>query len=383
MKDHIKKIRDRIIYEQRTFEPIPSVKTILLVDDDPQMRQSYGLVLRAQDYNVIEADSGTAGLEKARQFLPDLILSDIDMPRGDGADLLRNIRRDPELKSKLVVLMTGRPELVTPRRGMEEGADDFLVKPITRDGLLKCVAARFQRASINWRVEDEKLALLRSAVPANLPHEFFTPMAGIIGLMEILRTGSKEMTATEIAEIHDDVYESALRLNRILKNYLSILELQAASIDPLIGSLAAPHVEACLHAGIEEALRLNKRRGDLKIGMKAVALPIDRSTLLCIVEELLDNAFKFSRQGSPVSLELEDRRLVITDKGRGMTSDEIERIGAFQQFDRKKYEQQGLGLGLILVQKMCALNRATFTLKSNPGEGTRAEVVFPFVDVQA
>ena len=112
---------------------------------------------------------------------------------------------------------------------MEEGADDFLVKPVTRDALLKCIDARFQRASINWRVEDEKLAVLRSAVPANLPHEFFTPMAGIIGLMEILRTGFGEMTSAEVREIHDDVYASALRLNRTLKNYLLILELQGAS----------------------------------------------------------------------------------------------------------------------------------------------------------
>ena len=360
------------------------MKTILLVDDDPQMRSSYGHVLRAQGYNIIEADSGATGFDMARRFLPDLILSDIDMPGGDGADLLRNIRRDFGLKSKLVVLMTGRPELVTPRRGMEEGADDFLVKPVTRDALLKCIAARFERASINWRVEDEKLVLLRTAVPANLPHEFFTPMAGIIGLMEILRTGADEMTRAEVRDIHDDVYTSALRLNRTLKNYLLILELQGASSDPLIGSLAAPHVKECLHAGVEEALRLNNRRDDLKIGLEAVSLPVGRSTLLCIVDELLDNAFKFSRQGSPVSLELDpNRRLVITDKGRGMTPDEIERIGAFQQFDRKKYEQQGLGLGLILVQKMCALHGATFTLTSNPGQGTRAEVVFPSLNVPA
>ncbi len=103
--------------------------------------------------------------------------------------------------------------------------------------------------------------------------------------------------------------------------------------------------------------------------------------MLRIVEELVDNAFKFSRQGSSVSVELaSDRRLVVTDQGRGMTPDEVERIGAFQQFDRKKYEQQGLGLGLILVQKMCALNRATFALESNPGRGTRAEVAFPGID---
>lgn len=354
------------------------MKTILLVDDDQQLRHSFGLALRNHGHNVIEANSGTTGLEMARRFLPDLILSDIDMPEGNGSDLLREIRQDAALKAKIVVLMTGRPELVTPRRGMEEGADDFLVKPFTLEELHNCIDARFRRASINWRVEDETLASLRTAVPANLPHEFFTPLAGIIGLVDILRTGAGEMTPPEIAEIYDDIHYSSLRLNRTLRNYLLILELQGASIDPLIGALAAPHVKESIHAGIEEALRLNDRRADLKIGLEVVPLAIERGTLLHIVEELVDNAFKFSRRGSPVSVEFgQDHRLVITDKGRGMTPAEIERIGAFQQFDRKKNNQQGLGLGLILVQKLCALNQATLTLRSEPGQGTQAEVAFP------
>src|SRR5476649_558626 len=133
----------------------------------------FGMALRRSGYHVIEADSGVFGLAMARQHLPDLVLSDIHMPGGDGSTLLQDLRRDPELKSKQVVLMTVRPDLVTPRRGMEEGADDFLVKPVDLKALLSCVEARFRRASISWRVEDEMLAKLRSLVPANLPHEFF------------------------------------------------------------------------------------------------------------------------------------------------------------------------------------------------------------------
>jgi DNA-binding response OmpR family regulator len=107
------------------------MKTILLVDDDPQLRSMFSMGLTRKGYSVIEADSGATGLEMARKHLPDLILSDIHMPGGDGSTLLQEIRRDPELKSKQVVLITGRPDLVTPRQGMEGGADDFLVKPVS------------------------------------------------------------------------------------------------------------------------------------------------------------------------------------------------------------------------------------------------------------
>src|ERR1700761_4923363 len=126
------------------------MKTILLIDDDEQVRRMFGLALTKAGYHVIDADNGTIGLELACQHLPDLILTDIHMPGGDGSTLLRDIRQDPELRSKQVVLMTGRPDLVPPRRGMEEGADDFLVKPVDLPALLSCMEARFNRASISW-----------------------------------------------------------------------------------------------------------------------------------------------------------------------------------------------------------------------------------------
>ncbi len=194
------------------------MKTILLVDDDVQLRTMFSLALRREGYHVLEAASGTDALLLARQHLPDLILSDIHMPGGDGSTLLHDIRRDPELRVKQVVLMTGRVDLVTPRKGMEEGADDFLVKPINLDALLGSIKARFSRASISWRVEDQTVAKLRSLLPSNLPHEFFTPLTGIIGLMDILRSGDSNFSPAELSDIYNDIHLSSLRLHRTIRN---------------------------------------------------------------------------------------------------------------------------------------------------------------------
>jgi signal transduction histidine kinase len=96
-----------------------------------------------------------------------------------------------------------------------------------------------------------------------------------------------------------------------------------------------------------------------------------------IVDELVHNACKFSRPGTPIEVRLTaDGVLTVTDKGRGMTEEQIGHIGAFQQFDRKKQEQQGLGLGLVLVQKVAARTGATFSITSKPGEGTTVAVRF-------
>ncbi len=337
----------------------------------------FGLALRRAGYHIIEAACGVTGLALARQHLPDLILSDIHMPGGDGSSLLRNIRRDPELKSKQVVLMTGRPDLVTPRKGMEEGADDFLVKPVSVEALRNCIEARFARISINWRVEDQMLAQLRTAFPPQLPHEFFTPLAGIIGLTEILLSEDTHLAPNELRDIHQDVYHSALRLHRTLRNYLLILDLKTPTQETAT-SISPRAVEESIRAGIREALRTNNRKEDISVELKPCSLVMKREDLSRIVEELVDNAFKFSRQGTLVKVELNDQgHLIIHDEGRGLTAEEIKSIGAFQQFERKKHEQQGLGLGLVLVQKLASLYQADFSIDSQPGKGTQVQIAFP------
>ncbi len=120
------------------------MKTILLVDDDPQLRTLLGLTLRGSGYSVIEADSGITGLELARKHLPDLILSDIDMPGGDGASLLREVRSDPELRFRQFVLMSGRPDLIGAQ-DIQEKADGFLAKPVRREELLGCLKKRLDQ----------------------------------------------------------------------------------------------------------------------------------------------------------------------------------------------------------------------------------------------
>ena len=130
----------------------------MIVDDDQQVREVLGLALRRSGYYVIEADSGAAALQMARLNLPDLIVSDIDMPGGDGASLLHEIRLDPELKSRQIVLMSGKPDLLARRKSMEEGADDFLEKPFSLQEFLSCVKARFNRALLSWPVVDQMAA---------------------------------------------------------------------------------------------------------------------------------------------------------------------------------------------------------------------------------
>ncbi len=352
------------------------MKTILFIDDDEGVRSIFASSLREHGYRVLEAASGQAGYELARQQLPDLILTDVCMPGGDGRLVLDRVRHDPDLSCRQVVLMTGAAEVLTPRKGMESGADDFLLKPFSQETLLHCVEARLNRV----RMEDNSMFMLRECLPSNLPHEFFTPISGIIGLSEILMGEGKTLLIEEIVSLAGDIHQTGLRLHRTLRNYLMILDLQstaARKITPVINPLPAKTANKSILAGIKASLHRTKRDEDVVIRLEdssPLACPVD---LALIAEELMDNACNYSKAGTPIKVHLSSNGVFsMTDYGRGMSSDQIERIGAFQQFDRKKYEQQGLGLGLELVQKLAARCSALFSIESKISEGTCVEVAF-------
>jgi signal transduction histidine kinase len=356
------------------------VKTILIIDDEEVALAAYAMALESQGYRVFTANSGETGIALARQHLPDLVLSDIQMPGKGGRDVLEALRADPEMSAKQIVLMTGNPNKVTPRLGMELGADDFLIKPFTLDELAACVEARLKRAHVHWRVEDRALTNLRSTLGSTLPHEFLTPLAGILGLVEVLRDEVAVLSPNEIDDLLDDINRSGLRLHRTLKNYLFILDLQSMAEGPAAGPLTfltEEDTKQVILNGIGAVLKRHDRKADITVTMADCQIAGRPPELAIIIEEMVDNACNFSRKGTPVEIRLgADGVLTVSDKGRGMTTQQLDHIGAFQQFDRKKYEQQGLGLGLVLVQKLMARNGGSFSVQSQVGQGTTAKAVF-------
>jgi len=104
-----------------------------------------------------------------------------------------------------------------------------------------------------------------------------------------------------------------------------------------------------------------------------------------IVDELLENAFKFSTPGSEVRVQTETDGglsiLRIADRGRGMKVEHIAVVGAYMQFERKIYEQQGSGLGLTIAKRLTELHRGELTIQSEIGVGTTVEVKLPCLSV--
>jgi CheY-like chemotaxis protein len=127
---------------------------ILLADDNADMRQ-YLRRLLSEHYHVEAVPDGRAALDAAKRSMPDLILSDVMMPRLDGLGLLREIRADQELCTLPVILLTARAGEESRVEGMQAADDDYLVKPFGARELLARVSAHLQMARLRRRAEND------------------------------------------------------------------------------------------------------------------------------------------------------------------------------------------------------------------------------------
>jgi len=126
---------------------------LLVVDDNADLREYMSRILRAAGHDVRLASDGQAALEAARAEAPDLVLSDVMMPRLDGFGLLRALRADPHLRDTPVLMLSARAGEEARVDGIEHGADDYLTKPFSARELLARVSGNLQLARLRRETE--------------------------------------------------------------------------------------------------------------------------------------------------------------------------------------------------------------------------------------
>jgi two-component system sensor histidine kinase/response regulator len=358
---------------------------VLVIDDSREINELIGETLKIHGYQVLVAEDGLAGVQLAQNHLPDLILCDVNMPQLDGYATLTALRQHSNTSTIPFIFLTGITDKGNIRQGMELGADDYLTKPFTIGELLAAVKARLEKQAAITRQAERKLEELRGNISLALPHELLTPLTGILGFSSLLLENYDSIGRAELLELARSLHESALRLQRIIENFLLYSQIELVAADPdKVATLRKGEYFFVKENIVEVAQQVARRAGredDLSVDLEAAQLPIAPDKLQKVVAELVDNAFKFSRPGDRVkvsSIRDEDTfTIAITDHGRGMTPDQIARIGAHMQFERKFFEQQGSGLGLIIAKRLTELHGGTFSIDSAVEQQTIVHLGFP------
>lgn len=115
---------------------------VLVIDDDEPLRLNIVDMLNLEDFDTIEAENGVAGVEMALQYLPDIIVCDVNMPELDGWNVLRRLQSERSTAMIPFIFLTAQADRASMRYGMQLGADDYLTKPFTSDELIGAITTR-------------------------------------------------------------------------------------------------------------------------------------------------------------------------------------------------------------------------------------------------
>ncbi|MBB6130695.1 response regulator [Mucilaginibacter lappiensis] len=120
-------------------------KTVLIIEDNNDIRENIFEILQLANYTVYEAQNGKTGVELAMKHKPDIILCDIMMPELDGYGVLYMLNKNPDTTNIPFIFLTARAERLDHRKGMEMGADDYLTKPFDDMELLNAIETRLKK----------------------------------------------------------------------------------------------------------------------------------------------------------------------------------------------------------------------------------------------
>ena len=352
---------------------------ILVIDDAQYILDNIAILLGIEGYDVETASDGVEGVDKAFAIIPDLILCDISMPRMDGFEVLKAVRDNPATSSTPFIFLSAFANI---REGMNLGSDDYIVKPFTRNVLLASIKARMERRKQEETKVQDKFNTLAENVVITMPHEFRTVLNEILNATFLLKECKNSQEYDSIDELTDMIVFNVRRMQKITDNFVLMTKVQSYKRAPNLFDefrqfkTDNPSVIVKDIVGLISSYRERQNDTSVECPDMDISLNMFSEHFYKCCYELIDNAFAYSAKGSKVNITTQKDEMLsqfivkIVDHGRGMSKEQINDIYAFRQIDRKDYEQQGVGLGLMLAKELVQLYGGKFEITSEKDEGT-------------
>lgn len=264
---------------------------ILVVEDEVSIRKGLSEILKLEGFEVLQAENGRAGSNLAKEYLPDLIISDILMPEMNGHQLLEELSLNDKTRDIPFVFISALADRDDFRKGMNSGADDYLTKPFSRAELLKAITSRLEKKARHDHLIKTHLNELRRQVITHVPHELLTPLNGIIGFSELLVSEADNLSPDELRAFATDIHKSGIRLHNLIQHYLMYLHLVSDN-KPGGDQMAATDLVPMIISIANELMVNYSRPCDVNISTGSALCLVANKEARLMLNELIDNAFK-------------------------------------------------------------------------------------------
>jgi len=355
---------------------------ILLIDDEEVVLDSCVRMLRGGHYEIATAMDGASGVALAKEFHPDLVIVDLKMPGISGLEVLEQIHQyDPTIVS---IMLTGFATVGSAVDAMKKGACDFLPKPIAPDEFRLVVARALERRRLILETQAlrREKEMLREQFAAIVSHELKSPLGAIQQNLFALAEELSDKLTDEQRQRLERMKTRVADLMKLIQTWLKLISADISKIrenfQPVaVRDIVAKAVESVQNEATRKAITITVEGADSPCRVNG-----DEGTLVQALVNLLNNAVKYSRNGSDVQVRIteQDGMVVVSviDHGVGIASEELPHV--FEDFYRAPSSatgQQGTGLGLPLSRRIVEAHGGTITASSEPGKGSTFRLRLP------
>lgn len=324
-------------------------ETILLIEDEVELQQNLKEILEFNGFHVFTADDGQDALMKIKDQEFDLILCDIMMPNLDGFQFLRILRSEERFHQTPFIFLSAKVSAEDKLKGIQEGADDYLGKPISARLLLNAIFGALdrkkERDSLPYFKNESVLGISQS----RLLSENDTPLTGLLTILDKLKTVTDSIDRKEVSRLVYLALKSAQLIHSSLGKLPLYKRLEKSSSFPSSNNLNDLILFTINELGTEKFLFGSRPNQNFIF---------DSEQIRFVIRELLENSVKFNSDQSLIEVELFGNTLSIKNK-----QSIFEQIGeipieAFSSTTPRSQEHRGLGLGLFLCKEYCRMNQA-------------------------
>jgi signal transduction histidine kinase len=344
---------------------------ILLADDNADLRD-YVSGLLERSYEVVAVPDGQAALDVLPSVAPDLVLTDLMMPRLDGIGLLRALRADARIRHIPVILLSARAGEESDLQSGERGPDDYLVKPFSARELIARVRTHVDLSRVR-RERIEQLEQANQELEAfsySVSHDLRTPLRAIDGFSNAILTRKADQLDEEGKQYLARVRRATTRMGELIDELLRLSRVSRSALT------RQPVPMTALAEKVARALRESQptRQVHFEVQRDLVA-HADPRLLQIVLENLFDNSWKFTGRQSTAEVRLGEVATAavptyfVMDNGAGFDQTFVHRL--FQPFQRLHSDGEfpGTGIGLAIVHRIIVRHGGRIWAESSENKG--------------
>ena len=346
---------------------------LLVADDELSTRIFLKRSAGKWGYEVIEATNGDEAMDILRSDDPPRIaVLDWMMPGLDGVEICARLQEEPNEQMTYTILLTSKTDKEDVMHALDQGAHDFLSKPVHVGELRSRIAVGRRLVEVNDRLYE--LDKLKNRFMGIAAHDLRNPLSYIITMSSMLTDDNFAHLRENQSQYLEKIHDAASTMKGLINDLLDVSVIESGSLkirkqSGSITDLISRSIHMQEQAALQKEMRLVERFSDIADFL------FDPDRISQVVDNLLSNAIKFSPPGSAITLGVEQSgrmvRVTVSDQGPGLTAEDRERLfGEFQSLTAQPTgNEKSTGLGLAIAKKIVEVHDGTIEAINQPEGG--------------